>query len=67
MAEKGFKRKLTAILSADVKEYVRLMGQSIESIRLLIVHHLFSFKWRLYSAINRVKTYANCFTFRRYF
>ena len=27
MAEEGFKRKLTAILSADVKEYSRLMSQ----------------------------------------
>ena len=26
MAENGFKRKLTAILSADVKGYSRLMG-----------------------------------------
>jgi len=26
MAEKGFKRKLTAILSADAVEYSRLMG-----------------------------------------
>ena len=27
MAEEGFKRKLTAILSADVKSYSRLMGE----------------------------------------
>ena len=27
MAEKGFKRKLTAILSADAVEYSRLMGE----------------------------------------
>jgi adenylate cyclase len=27
MAEKGFKRKLAAILSADVKGYSRLMGE----------------------------------------
>ncbi len=26
MAEKGFKRKLTAILSADVEGYSRIMG-----------------------------------------
>ena len=27
MAEEGFKRKLTAILSADVEGYSRLMGE----------------------------------------
>ncbi len=27
MAEKGFRRKLTAILSADVEGYSRLMGE----------------------------------------
>ncbi len=27
MAEEGFRRKLTAILSADVKGYSRLMGE----------------------------------------
>jgi len=31
MAEKGFKRKLTAILSADAVEYSRLMGQDEET------------------------------------
>ena len=31
MAEKGFKRKLTAILSADVKGYSRLMGDDEEA------------------------------------
>jgi len=31
MAEKGFKRKLTAILSADVEGYSRLMGQNEET------------------------------------
>ncbi len=31
MAEKGFKRKLTAILSADVEGYSRLMGQDEEA------------------------------------
>ena len=31
MAEKGFKRKLTAILSADAVEYSRLMGEDEES------------------------------------
>jgi adenylate cyclase len=31
MAEKGFKRKLTAILSADVEGYSRLMGEDEES------------------------------------
>ena len=30
MAEKGFKRKLTAILSADVEGYSRLMGEDEE-------------------------------------
>jgi adenylate cyclase len=31
MAEKGFKRKLTAILSADVEGYSRLMGENEEA------------------------------------
>ena len=31
MAEKGFKRKLTAILSADVEGYSRLMGDDEEA------------------------------------
>jgi adenylate cyclase len=31
MAEKGFKRKLTAILSADAVEYSRLMGEDEEA------------------------------------
>ena len=31
MAEKGFKRKLTAILSADAVEYSRLMGDDEEA------------------------------------
>ena len=31
MAEKGFKRKLTAILSADVEGYSRLMGEDEEA------------------------------------
>jgi class 3 adenylate cyclase len=31
MAEKGFKRKLTAILSADVEGYSRLMGEAEEA------------------------------------
>ena len=31
MAEEGFKRKLTAILSADVKGYSRLMGDNEEA------------------------------------
>jgi len=31
MAEKGFKRKLTAILSADVEGYSRLMGYDEEA------------------------------------
>jgi class 3 adenylate cyclase len=31
MAEEGFKRKLTAILSADVKGYSRLMGEDEEA------------------------------------
>lgn len=30
MAEEGFKRKLTAILSADVEGYSRLMGDDEE-------------------------------------
>jgi hypothetical protein len=31
MVEKGFKRKLTAILSADAVEYSRLMDQDEEA------------------------------------
>ena len=31
MAEEGFKRKLTAILSADVEGYSRLMGEDEEA------------------------------------
>jgi CRISPR/Cas system-associated protein Cas10 (large subunit of type III CRISPR-Cas system) len=31
MVEKGFKRKLTAILSADAVEYSRLMDQDKEA------------------------------------
>jgi len=31
MTQEGFKRKLTAILSADVKGYTRLMGQGEEA------------------------------------
>jgi hypothetical protein len=39
MAEKGFKRKLTAILSADVEGYSRLMGDDEEAtIRTLTVY-----------------------------
>ena len=34
MAQEGFKRKLTAILSADVKGYSRLMGEDeVETIQ----------------------------------
>ncbi len=39
MAEEGFKRKLTAILSADVKDYSRLMSQDeVGTIRTLNAH-----------------------------
>jgi len=39
MAEKGFKRKLTAILSADVEGYSRLMGEDEEAtVRTLTVY-----------------------------
>jgi len=31
MADEGFKRKLTAILSADVEGYSRLMGEDEEA------------------------------------
>ena len=33
MADEGFKRKLTAILSADVKGYSRLMGEDDQAIK----------------------------------
>jgi len=40
MAEKGFKRKLTAILSADVEGYSRLMGDDEETtVRTLTTYH----------------------------
>ena len=39
MAEKGFKRKLAAILSADVKGYSRLMGEDEEAtVRTITVY-----------------------------
>ena len=39
MPQEGFKRKLTAILSADVKEYSRLMSQDeVGTIRTLNAH-----------------------------
>ena len=39
MSEKGFKRKLTAILSADVEGYSRLMGENEEAtVRTLTAH-----------------------------
>ena len=34
MAEEGFKRKLTAILRADIEGYSRLMGDDQEAIKL---------------------------------
>jgi hypothetical protein len=37
MAEEGFKRKLTAILSADVEGYSRLMGEEELACVLLFV------------------------------
>ena len=41
MAEKGFKRKLTAILSADAVEYSRLMGEDEEAtVRDLAAHRV---------------------------
>jgi hypothetical protein len=40
MLEKGFKRKLTAIFSADVEGYSRLMGEDeIGTIRTLTAYH----------------------------
>ena len=40
MAEEGFKRKLTAILSADAVEYSRLMGEDEEAtVRTLTAYH----------------------------
>jgi adenylate cyclase len=39
MAEEGFKRKLTAILSADAVDYSRLMGEDEEAtVRTLNVY-----------------------------
>jgi len=40
MAEKGFKRKLTAILSADVEGYSRLMGDDEEATVRTITRYL---------------------------
>jgi adenylate cyclase len=40
MAEKGFKRKLTAILSADVEGYSRIMDDDEEAtVRTLNSYH----------------------------
>jgi adenylate cyclase len=40
MADEGFKRKLTAILSADVEGYSRLMGNDEEAtVRTLKSYH----------------------------
>ncbi len=54
MADEGFKRKLTAILSADVEGYSRLMGKdeaaavsTLKSHRILIAEKIQSFNGRL--------------------
>ena len=40
MADEGFKRKLTAILSADVEGYSRLMGDAEDAtVRTLTAYH----------------------------
>ena len=49
MTEKGFKRKLTAILSADAVEYSRLMGEDEES----TVHTLTVYREVLYTLIQQ--------------
>ena len=51
MTEKGFKRKLTAILSADVEVYIRLMDNEEEA----IVRSLTAF----HTAITDIKGYYN--------
>ena len=38
MEQKGFRRKLTAILSADVKGYSRLMGKAELTVRTLYTY-----------------------------
>jgi adenylate cyclase len=40
MAEEGFKRKLTAILSADVEGYNRLMGENEETAIRTLTNYL---------------------------
>ena len=40
MAEKGFKRKLAAILSADVEGYSRLMDDDEEATVRTLTNHL---------------------------
>jgi adenylate cyclase len=49
MAEKGFKRKLTAILSADVEGYSRLMGEDEEA----TVRTLTAYREVLYTLIQQ--------------
>ena len=49
MTEKGFKRKLTAILSADAVEYSRLMGEDEES----TVRTLTAYREVLYTLIQQ--------------
>ena len=48
MARDGFKRKLTAILSADVAGYSRLMGEDEEStVKTLNAHKELSYFYML--------------------
>ena len=64
MADEGFKRKLTAILSADVEGYSRLMGDNEEATALtstayrevlntLIQQHTFRYLVKYISNNNR--------------
>ena len=54
MADKGFKRKLTAILSADAVEYGRLMGFDEEA----TVHKLTAYREVLTSLIQQHNLFA---------
>jgi adenylate cyclase len=47
MAEKGFKPKLTAILSADVEGYSRLMGEDEGSTVRTLTAYLTSISFKL--------------------
>ncbi len=60
MAEEGFRRKLTAILSADVEGYSRLMGDNEEA----TVRTLTAYKAHIFYSIRLSVTKKNAFVCR---